>query len=75
MNRTSVPSPTAVCQTEGADYSTYLLRLIEQEIHDLLVLDELGYVPFSKMDRLTRRVPYRILTPLRSLDHHGRTDE
>lgn len=24
----------AVCQTEGADYSTYLLRLIEQEIHD-----------------------------------------
>ncbi len=24
----------AVCQAEGADYSTYLLRLIEQEIHD-----------------------------------------
>lgn len=24
----------AVCQTEGADYATYLLRLIEQEIHD-----------------------------------------
>lgn len=24
----------AVCQAEGADYSTYLLRLVEQEIHD-----------------------------------------
>jgi DNA replication protein DnaC len=24
----------AVCQTEGADYATYLLRLVEQEIHD-----------------------------------------
>jgi len=24
----------AVCQAEGADYATYLLRLIEQEIHD-----------------------------------------
>lgn len=24
----------SVCQAEGADYSTYLLRLIEQEIHD-----------------------------------------
>ena len=24
----------SVCQAEGADYATYLLRLIEQEIHD-----------------------------------------
>jgi len=24
----------AICQAEGADYSTYLLRLVEQEIHD-----------------------------------------
>ena len=39
------------CRSDRSDYPGYLLRLAERELlerSDLLILDELGYVPFSK---------------------------